>query len=86
MLAIIHKKISPRLAIDQLLKQEFIKIFLYPGYLLEQCVKTWRFFRNFPIFGDDFWGKKKRKGGGEGGFNVKWRKFATKQTLADRHI
>jgi hypothetical protein len=32
--------------------------------LFEQCVKTWRFFRIFPIFGDDFW-KNKRGGRGE---------------------
>jgi hypothetical protein len=30
-----------------------IKCFLYPGYLLEQCVKTWQFFR----FYFDFWQK-----------------------------
>jgi len=30
-----------------------IKILLYPGYLVEQCVKTWQIFR----FYFDFWQK-----------------------------
>ncbi len=45
-LAIIHKEIYPCFAtIDQLQKQKFLKILLYPDYLLEQCVETWWFFR-----------------------------------------
>jgi len=45
-LRIIHKEIYPCFAtINQLQKQKFIKILLYPDYLIEQCVETWWFFK-----------------------------------------
>ncbi len=62
-LTIIHKEIYPCFAtIDQLQNQKFIKILLYPDYLLEQCVETWWFFKcvliDFGICSKTFFFKK----------------------------
>lgn len=48
--AIIHKKINPILAIDQIWKEKIKAILLFYGYLLEPVVEIWFFFWNLEMW------------------------------------